>query len=601
MFEQGDNVFAESSVGFKMKRITYKESKLNAILRAKKLKAMLGELEKGACVGLYMANNHRFIECFWAILACGFNPVLLNTKFSNEQIEKVLVSGSVKAVVSDSKEFSLKTLKIDEVDGFPSTADLDCWGEEVYFTSSGTSDNVKLCAYTAESFINQISNSMAIMKNCPQIESHYKGELKLLALLPFYHVFGFIAVYIWFGFFARTFVFLLDFTPQTLLKTVKKHDVTHIFAVPMVWETIYKQAIKKIKALGDKEYNKFNKALTYVNNHERLGTAVSKSAFKEVRQGLFGESIRFLISGGSAISENAMKFFNGIGYFTVNGYGMTELGITSVETSKKRRERNLCSIGAPFGSAEYKINDNGELLVKTNTRAVKIIKGNEVTVSNLNEWFNTKDIALIKGGRCYLLGRSDDVIISSSGENINPQTVEDAIKIEEIAKKSLVKSPEGAVLVLQANSWLPSEKVIKIKEEVIRQLKAVNVETEVKKIVITKTKLLAENDFKVSRAKVSKRLQNLELELLGEDKKQDFEEVSELDAELIKLLKGVIGEGVEVSATDEFFSTLNISSLEYFEFILEVKERYNLKANAFEGNPLTTVKQISAYIMEELK
>ena len=44
---------------------------------------------------------------------------------------------------------------------------------------------------------------------------------------------------------------LKNLSGETILNTVKKHKVTHIFAVPMVWDAVYKAAIAKIKDKGD--------------------------------------------------------------------------------------------------------------------------------------------------------------------------------------------------------------------------------------------------------------------------------------------------------------------------------------------------------------
>ena len=41
-----------------------------------------------------------------------------------------------------------------------------------------------------------------------------------------------------------------------------------------------------------------------------LADRFSKLAFKEVREGMFGESVQFMITGGSCISEQVLTFFN---------------------------------------------------------------------------------------------------------------------------------------------------------------------------------------------------------------------------------------------------------------------------------------------------
>ena len=251
MFSESDNVMAETSDGYRIKKVTYGEFKRKILSITPTVKDAIGNIPHGEMVGLYMTNSMEWLEIFWAILASGYTPLLMNTRLSDAVLEGILSDYSVKCVISDGKIFSVPTKTKDEVT-VESHKDYERvpFGKEVIFMSSGTTDNVKLCAYTSENFFYQILDSGKIIRQCPKIKEHYEGELKHLVLLPFCHVFGFIAVYLWFGFFSRTFVFPKDLNPDTIQRTVKKHKVTHIFAVPMVWDAVYKAAIAKIKEIG---------------------------------------------------------------------------------------------------------------------------------------------------------------------------------------------------------------------------------------------------------------------------------------------------------------------------------------------------------------
>ena len=210
----------------------------------------------------------------------------------------------------------------DHADGIPKGA----FGEEILLMSSGTTSMPKICVYTAEEFYNQIRGSYGIIRRCAQMKKHYEGSLKQLTFLPFYHIFGLTAVYVWFAFFSRTFVRLNDMMPQTIVNTIKRHKVTHIFAVPLFWEKVRDQALSTIKNRGEETYKKFTRGLSIaekIGDIPLLGDLFIKIAFREVRENLFGDSICFLISGGSSVSPEVLKFFNYIGYHLANGYGMT--------------------------------------------------------------------------------------------------------------------------------------------------------------------------------------------------------------------------------------------------------------------------------------
>ena len=140
-----------------------------------------------------------------------------------------------------------------------------------------------------------------------------------------------------------------------------------------------------------------------------------------------------------------------------------------------------------------------------------------------------------------------------------------------------------------------------VEEKVYECLKHAGFISEVKKVFFTRTKLIDKNEFKVSRTKIAKKLALNKLEPLEISKKTAETENTELENELISIFKEVLGEDVVVNTEDDFFTQLNGSSLDYFELVSIIKDRFSLKQNAFEGKGLSTVKQFASEIMEELK
>lgn len=597
MFSERDNVMAELSDGFRIKKITYGECADQIEQISGKVEEMLSIAPKGSIIGLYMANSIQWIQTFWAILMSGYRPLLINSRMNTETLEKTLAEYQVAAVLSDSKTFTIPTLSVSEIFQAQqkSKTSGETWGEEVLFMSSGTSNNVKLCAYTGENFFYQICDSVDIIRRCPQMKKHYEGELKILALLPFYHVFGFIAVYLWFGFFSRTFVFLKELHAQTLLNTIKKHKVTHIFAVPLIWETIYKTALQKIRARDEKTYRKFQKALALVSKTEGVGNLLAKSAFKEIRENLFGESICFLITGGSGISKDALTFFNGIGYHMANGYGMTEIGITSVEISMKRKMRNKGSVGASFGCTEYSLSENGELLVRGKTMATRVMQNGEATQTDFDSWFNTRDLAVCKDGKYYIQGREDDLIVCKNGEKINPELIEASLKVSGVEDLCLFTDGQGKpTLLLSVNNCFSAEKLRLVHAETLKALEKAQLKDEVQNVALTMDKLLEGNDFKVSRKKIATRYKAGKFSLIDCQQAEAYTQqlLSALEKELCVCFAQVLQTEVEkISAKADFFTDLGGSSLDYFALIDTIKTRFNVELAISEDERLSTVEE----------
>lgn len=600
MFRESHNIMAESSDGYKVKKITYGECKAEILALAPHLQLALDGVTKGSMVGLHMANSLEWIEILWALLLCGYKPLLMNSRLNDKAIEDILTDYGVEAVLSDGKAFSVKTIYTNELSENVRTKAMSplktpTWENEIVFMSSGTTENVKLCVYTGENLFYQIADSVSIVKHCPKIAAHYNGELKQLVLLPFYHVFGFIAVYIWFGFFSRTFVFPKDLQAQTVLNTVKKHNVTHIFAVPLVWDSVYKAALKKIRLRGEKTFAKFEKGLLFSNKHGKLGSWFARKAFKEIRQGLFGESVQFLISGGSFIQKETLSFFNGIGYHLTNGYGMTEIGISSVEISDNKKVLESSSIGRPFNHTQYRINEKGELEVKGKTRAHSIWQGGVKTLTNYDEWFQTKDLAHSEGERYYVGGRHDDLIVCENGENLNPVQAEKALRIEGVEEACLFESDGQPVLLAHVKDCYSPEKLQSVYERLLEKMKTANLETTVRKIHLTPNSLLDSGDFKISRKKVARRFKNDEFRLIDlQDMQNHLDELlSALELEVRGYVAEVLDKAPdEVGVDANFFRDLDGSSLDYFALNDRIQTRYGVQLSAEEEQAPSTVREI---------
>lgn len=598
VFQQRENVFAELSNGYKITKITYGQCYEQIQRLSLSLQSKLGGIERHSIVGLYMKNSVEWIQMFWAILQCGYKPLLLNTRASDQLINDVIGVHNVAAVVSDEKQFAVPTILVSQVvaDATDEPISQSEWEDEVIFMSSGTTDKIKLCYYKGENLFWQVCDSYNIVKRCPKIATGYDGEIKLLTLLPFYHVFGFIAVYLWFAFFARTFVFLKDIQPQTLLNTVKRHKVTHLFAVPLVWETIHKTALKTIALRGEKTQAKFNKGLRLASKG-KLGQKLTHKAFGEVRDGIFGDSIRFLISGGSAIDKQTLAFFNAIGYHLANGYGMTEIGITSFETSNNVAVLNSASIGNAFGYTEYKINEKGELTCRGKAMAHKIVCGSSVQTLDGTEFFNTGDFAKHMDGRYYLLGRKDDVIISSSGENVNPDVVEGLLKIRHCSQLCMFTHNGAPTLLIYSGNCYTKQRYDEIVASAHEQLAINHLAGEIKSVAVTGDGLMDANDFKVSRKKIAQRYANGQFDLLTPDSfaGQSLVQLTAVQGGVVDCIKQALG--VEDASVDaNIFTDLGATSLDYLTLAEIIKGVFGVDVTK---QVLSTARQIAEYIVSQ--
>ncbi len=601
MFSEQNNTFWESNDGYRIIKTTYGEVKNTICKRAYFLQETLSGIEKGSVIGLHMQNSLSWIEIFWAVLKCGYRPLLLNTRMDKNTLADVIIRAEAKAVISDREQFSVPTYMAEEIVCGKQENNNTAFGEEILLMTSGTSNAVKICVYDAPNIINQILNAEQIVKTSRLIKKHYEGELKLLTFLPFYHIFGLTAMYMWFAFYARTFVALKDMSSQCIVNTIRRHKVTHIFAVPLFWNTVYEQAIKKVKERGEKTYQKLKKGLKLsemLSGIPFLARFFRKKAFKEVRDKLFGESICFMITGGGCIGEHVLKFFNGIGYHLSNGYGMSEIGITSVELSEDSRILNSGTIGKPMASVQYKVNDGGELFVKGNSLC-KYYMENDQKFFVEDGWFRTKDLAREVKGRYYLMGREDDLIVSSSGENINPNLYENAFDFKHVKQVCLLDARKNGqpypVMLVSVVKYISHETREKLLQEIKEKLKTLNLLSEIKEIVFVGEDFIKGNEFKLNRKRLSEEFNQGRLNILSNvgdcEKEYVFDKI---EKQVALCFEKVLGKTVDKNA--DFFVDLGGSSLEYFTLVTYIQEEFDLIIPLGNDKKLCSISDFSTFI-----
>lgn len=602
-----DNIFCESNDGYRISSVTYREFSLRCARFATVLEDLLADIDYDRTVGIYMDNSEEWLEIFWAILMCGYRPLLMNKRLSDTLTDHVLREAGPALIISDSKTFSIKTVMIgdlcEKVEHAEEMARAHMrWANEIIFISSGTSSHVKLSFYSGENIFWQICDSAHIIRQSRYMKKHWKGRLKLLTFLPFYHIFGLVAVFMWFSFFSRSFVLLNDYSANTILNTIKRHEVTHIFAVPLFWDTVYREANRKIASRGKDTMEKLKKGFAISDKlvkcpilYRMFGTV----AYREVRSGMFGNSICFMISGGAAIPTNTLRFFNHIGYHLANGYGMTEIGITSVELSNRPDLLISGSVGLPFYSLEYRIDEKQELFVRGKTLAKAILTDGKRTERVENEWFATHDRAEYVNGRYYILGRSDDMLIGPNGENIDPDRVENELNILHSPARCLIRSAEKdgyGILLISVPRFASQETVDAIRDSAMAELKRLGLTGSVSKICLTFDPLMGPNDFKANRKKLAC--------LYAEESLSDANlpidtdaRFNALTAHVMSVFAGILGKEIEeIGPTDNFFFDLGGSSLDYLSAVMNLQNEFHVGFPTNEGTGLATAKDISAFI-----
>jgi long-chain acyl-CoA synthetase len=229
--------------------------------------------------------------------------------------------------------------------------------------------------------------------------------------------------------------------PKKLVDEVGEVEPTHLPSVPRLFEKIYTTATSKVSEAGGVKEKLFNWAVGVgrkVREAEREGRSVSpvlraqhrladKLVLHKVRS-LFGGRIQLCLTGAAPIEPDVMSFFHAAGVWVLEGYGMTET--SAVATLNTIEEHRLGTVGKALPGCEVKIAEDGEVLM----RGPNIFKGywrnEEATKEDLQDgWLHSGDLGELDGdGFLTITGRKKDLIITSSGKNVTPSNIENAIR-----------------------------------------------------------------------------------------------------------------------------------------------------------------------------
>jgi len=605
MFSEKNAILCESNDGFRITKTTYSDIEKKIESTASDLYKKIGANHK--YVGIALENSPQWIVAFWAILMSGNKPYLINLRYPTSLTNNILKTLDIEHTLCDKDYgFDTKSMLVDTLCANEQVP-MEVFEDEIAFSSSATSMNEVICFYKGYQISEQILNFENIIKLEPRIAKHYKGALKQLAFLPFYHVFGLFAVYFWFTFFSRTLVFLRDYSSDTIIKTCRRHKVTHIFAVPLLWHTIEKKVIATAKEQGDKTYEKLMRGIKFSTALQNvlpssIGAELAKYVMREVTDKVFGRSVMFCINGGSYIKESALTLLNGIGYSTYNGYGMSEIGITSVELGRKPKLRNQNSIGMPFSSVEYKIADDGTLYVKGSSLCTrKLINGKEQI---LEDWFCTEDNMICKDGRYFILGRQGDVVIGENGENINPDSIEKLFSLDGVKAYSVLglgnKEKEELSIVIQLNAYATQAKLDQIKESVYAINNTLESSVAIKKFYFTTDDLCPPTAIKVSRTQLKKKIADgsveltaftdMKLKATGGSTSPFFKDVRKIVADVLLIKED------QISDSDHIFYDLGATSIQYFDILTCISKKFSVTDYKQTDKYSYTIKEICEYL-----
>lgn len=304
---------------------------------------------------------------------------------------------------------------------------------------------------------------------------HNPGE-QIVCMLPMAHMYGLAFEFIY-QFVNGTHIHFLSRTPSPKIIADAFAEVKPdlIITVPLVIEKIIK---KRVFPTIEKPHMKILMNIPIINDKIR----------ETIRQKVidaFGGKFKELIIGGAALNKEVETFLRSIRFPYTVGYGMTECGPLLSYDDWQTFRQGSCGKAVPRVELRIDSPDQqnvvGEILAKGACVMDGYYKNPEATAAAIDQdgWLHTGDLGIIdEDGYLFIKGRSKNMILGASGQNIYPEEIEDRLNNMPYVSESLVIEKEGKLIALVYPDFelLNSEKISdeKLPELMTANLKELN-------------------------------------------------------------------------------------------------------------------------------
>lgn len=258
----------------------------------------------------------------------------------------------------------------------------------------------------------------------------------VISILPMAHMYGLAFEFI-FEFILGCHIFYLSRVPSPLVIAQAFADVKPkiIITVPLVIEKIIRK--KVFPKIQDPKMRLLLK-VPGLNKKifERINEEVSKA---------FGGNFYQVIVGGAAFNHEVESFLQQIGFRYTVGYGSTECAPIICYADYKDFVPGSC--GKAVIHMQVKIdspdpqNIPGEIMARGLNVMLGYYKNEEATKASIDTdgWFHTGDLGLMDAeGNVFIKGRSKNMLLGSSGQNIYPEEIEDKLNSMNLVCESVV-------------------------------------------------------------------------------------------------------------------------------------------------------------------
>lgn len=248
--------------------------------------------------------------------------------------------------------------------------------------------------------------------------------------------------------------------PTKIVEELSEAEPTHFPAVPRVYEKIHGTVMGRVEDGPALQRTLFRRALTQARAIRRLqDEGVSPGPLRRARhrvmdalvfskvRSLFGRRFQVALVGAAPVARELLEFFDACGVTVLEGYGLTET--TAAATLNTPEELRFGTVGRPLPGTEVKIAPDGEILLRGSNVFKGYYKNTKATEETVKDgWLYSGDLgAITDEGYVMVTGRKKNLIITSSGKNVTPENIENALRDTRWISEAVVYGDERPYLV----------------------------------------------------------------------------------------------------------------------------------------------------------
>lgn len=259
---------------------------------------------------------------------------------------------------------------------------------------------------------------------------------KVVSMLPMAHMYGLAFEFIYEMCCGCHIYFLTRIpSPKIIFQAFADVKPKIVITVPLIIEKIIKKnVLPKLETLK----MRFLMRLPVINDK-------IKATVRDHMIHGFGGNFYEVIVGGAAFNQEVEKLLKSIDFPYTVGYGMTECGPIICYEDYHKFVPGSCGKAAPRMEVRIDSEDPqrivGEIITRGDNVMLGYYKNEEATAQAIDKegWLHTGDLGIMDAeGNVFIKGRSKNMLLGPSGQNIYPEEIEDQLNNLPLVCESIV-------------------------------------------------------------------------------------------------------------------------------------------------------------------